>query len=613
MTSENVKGLLRKQKKTERDALPLNERKKYSHEICEALGKLTLLTEAKAVYCCAPIGSEVDLWELTEQLWAMGKQVAFPRVCKDQTDTMEFFEVSSRRELVEGTFHVPEPLSDGRKPVDWKGALVLVPGVVFDPSGRRCGYGKGYYDKYFAAHPELVRIGISYETQLSENLAACWEETDVPLDYVLTEKALYCRADQMSYEELVDQIGCCRRFGRAPGVECSRAVMERFQMPQETMRFVHIAGTNGKGSVAAFLREICERSGIRAGVFTSPHLEEFTERIRIGHQQIPRECVERLCRLVMKENHQLMVSKGMNLTMFDYCLAIGLLYFKEQQTDLVILETGMGGTLDSTNIIPAPLVSVITGIGLEHTEYLGDTIAAIAGEKAGILKPGSHAVLMDQDREGLDVLIKTCEEKQIPYVVSGQLDAAGVYKNARYEMGMLGAYQRKNAAAAIEAANLLADNGFSEITGETIGAGIRHARWEGRMELVSERPWVLLDGAHNVHGVTALVQSLKELSGNNFYTFFMGVMADKDYETMLDLILPLAKQIYTLAPDSGRALSADKLCAIIQRKGGSAAVCADTDAFLKCLHAQDSGERCVVFGSLYLIGEIRKQLERGML
>ena len=603
------KGALRKLKKADRDALTEDERQKYSHEICEALWRLPLIQEAQAVYCYAPIGSEADIWELAERLWEAGKRVAFPRVLGTRDGDMEFFEVKSRTELSEGAFHVPEPVMDGRAPVDWKGALILVPGVVFDVTGARCGYGKGYYDRYFAAHPELVRVGVAYECQLSEELSACCESTDVWLDYVQTERCCYAATDAMDYEQMVERISASRLFGRAPGIECTAAVMKLLGHPERALSFVHIAGTNGKGSVAAFLREICGKAGLRAGMFTSPHLEQFTERIQIGHEQIPREELLQLGRAVMAANHRLMVSCGINLTMFDYCLAIALLYFKEQGVDLVILETGMGGRLDSTNAIPSSLVSVITGIGLEHTAYLGDTIGTIASEKAGILKRGTQAVLMDQDAQALDVLTERCGTLDIPFRVSGVIDGSGHYKKERYEIGMPGVYQRKNAAAAIEAAQLLAQHGFAQITQEAIAEGIRDTRWKGRMEIASEHPWVLLDGAHNVHGVTALVQSLRELGGDARYTFFMGVMADKDYEAMAELILPLAEHIYTFAPENARALSAEKLCALIRRRGGRADVCADVLQLVDLVYAQPEDARCVVFGSLYLIGEIRQQLK----
>ena len=608
MECPTEKTRIRRQKKADRAALTASERAQRSHSICEALWQMPLIQEAQAVYCYAPIGSEADVMELADRLWEAGKRVAFPRVLSAQTSGMEFFEVKSIEELVEGTFHVPEPPADGREPVDWKGAPVLVPGVAFDASGARCGYGKGYYDRYFEAHPELVRVGVAFECQLSEELSACSEKTDARLDYVQTERCCYRAADVMTYEDLVGKISASRRFGRAPGIECSAAVMELLGHPERELSFVHIAGTNGKGSVAAFLREICEKAGMRVGLFTSPHLQAFTERIQIGHTQIPREKVLQLGRIVIEANHCLMASREINLTMFDYCLAIALLYFKEQQVQLVILETGMGGRLDSTNIIPPPVVSVITGIGLEHTEYLGDTICAIAAEKAGILKNKTRAVFMDQDAQALDVFTERCRALSVPYVVSGSVDADGSYQDQHYEIGMSGVYQRKNAAAAIEAARLLMEEGFSQITPEAVAEGIRDARWQGRMEVVCEHPWILLDGAHNVHGVKALAQSLRELGDGIQFTFFMGVMADKDYEAMVELILPLAKHIYTLAPDSTRALSADKLCALIREKGGCADVCADAPQLVELLRAQPENDKCVVFGSLYLIGEIRQRL-----
>ena len=185
------KGKIRSQKKSDRDALTAAEREKRSHAICQALWQMPLIQEAQAVYCYAPIGSEADIWELAERLWAAGKRLAFPRVLGDGSEEMEFYEVKDRGELEEGAFRVQEPVMDGRIPVEWKGAPVLVPGVAFDVSGARCGYGKGYYDRYFAAHSELVRIGVAFECQLSEKLSGCCEETDARLDYVQTEQCRY--------------------------------------------------------------------------------------------------------------------------------------------------------------------------------------------------------------------------------------------------------------------------------------------------------------------------------------------------------------------------------------------------------------------------------------
>lgn len=606
------KRTLRKKMKEKRAALTPDAYAARSHMICEMLRRMLVFREAHCIYCYAPLPQEADLWELIDQLLAGGdKRLAFPRVTgPDDGNRMEFYEVQSREELTEGAYHVMEPVDDGREPVDWTDALVLVPGVAFSTDGARMGYGRGYYDRYLSEHPQLVRVGVAFDVQLTDELSAVCEPTDIQMDYVQTEYRSYAACDAMDYDTLVDRISGSRRFGKAPGIVCSQAVCELFGRPQDELRFVHIAGTNGKGSVAAFLREICMKAGLRTGCFTSPHLEHFTERIQIGHTQIAPEDVLRLGRIVWKANHRLMVSEGLNLTMFDYCLAIALLYYREQDVDLVILETGMGGRLDSTNIIAAPLVSVITGIGLEHTEYLGDTIAQIASEKAGILKKGTQAVLMGQPPEALHVLTERCERLQVPVCISGTVDADGRYGDEYYEIGMAGSYQHQNAAAAIEAARLLGQT-FPQITPQVIREGIRDARWPGRMEIVSERPWVLLDGAHNVHGVRALVRSLYALNPQQKYIFFIGVMAEKDYGTMIEQILPLAKHIYTLTPDSSRALNADALCDMIREKGGSADVCEDEQHLVELIYAQNTDERYVVAGSLYLIGAVRKLFLEG--
>ena len=608
MSTVSEKSVLRKKMKEKRAALTPDAYAARSHMICELLWQMPVVREARRICCYAPLPQEADLWELIERFFAMGdRQIAFPRVYAQDADSrMDFYEVGSRQELSEGVFHVLEPVGDGRTPVDWEDALVLVPGVAFAADGSRCGYGKGYYDSYFSEHPGLVRIGIAFDVQLTGELPPLCEPTDIRMDYVQTEYRSYAACDAMDYETLVAQISGSRRFGKAPGIVCSEAVCELLGRPKDDLRFVHIAGTNGKGSVAAFLTEICVQAGLRVGCFTSPHLEHFTERIQIGHTQIAPEDVLKFGRVVWRADHRLRVSKGLSLTMFDYCLAIALLYYRQQGVELVVLETGLGGRLDSTNIIPAPLVSVITEIGLEHTEYLGTTVAQIASEKAGILQ----AVLMDQPQEALGVLTERCEALGVPVHISGMVDADGRYRGGSYEIGMPGAYQHRNAAAAIEAAGLLAQT-FAQITPQAVCDGVKNARWPGRMELIAERPRVILDGAHNVHGVRALVESLRAWKPQQTYTFFMGVMAEKDYETMIELILPLADRIYTLTPDSSRALSADALCAMIREKGGQADVCLDEQHLIGLIRARDADEICIVFGSLYLIGAVRKLFLEG--
>ncbi len=599
------KRKLRAQLLSARRALTAQERAQYSKALCERLWEQELLQRATCIYCYAPLPQEADIRPLCERLWAAGRRLAFPRVDTGSDESrMDFYEVRSWQELSEGAFGVMEP-SGKEPPADWRGAPVIVPLAGFSPDGGRLGYGKGYYDRYFAEHPAHVRIGAAFSCQMSERLSTCLEPTDQRLELVVTENGCYVAADAMDVQALTERICAARRFGNESGVVCSTALCELLGDPQRSLRMIHIAGTNGKGSVAAFLHEICVQGGLRVGLFTSPHLTTFHERIRIGHTMISDGALLRLGRRVLAAAAVLMVTRGIAPTMFDLCYAIALLYYKEQQPDVVILETGMGGRLDSTNSIDAPLVSVITGIGLEHTEYLGTTIPEIAAEKAGILKKGTHAVFMEQDAAAMDVFLQRAEQLHIPYRISGTLDRQDTYHGTRYEVGMCGLYQRKNAAAAIEAAELLATLAFPALTPEVIRAGIRQARWAGRMELVSEQPWVLLDGAHNVHGVTALAESLRAMEDADGYTFFMGVMAEKDYEAMLRQILPLAKRIYTLTPDSARALDAGRLCRCIRDMGGDAKVCGGMDQMMELIKKMPKTQRCVIFGSLYLIGEVR--------
>ena len=404
----------------------------------------------------------------------------------------------------------------------------------------------------------------------------------------------------MEYQEIIHTIENKRRFGSLPGVVVSRKLLAAVGNPQNDLAFIHIAGTNGKGSTAAFLREILKEAGIRAGMFTSPHLIDFTERIQVDGRQIPREDAARLGEMLLN------LDLDVHPTMFDYCLAMALLYFREQGCRLVILETGLGGRLDSTNVISAPLVSVITKIGYDHTEVLGDTLDKIAAEKAGILKPNTFMVSESQQQPAEKVLKDCCSKLGISYqFVEAEkikaVDHGFSYEGkGSYRMRMLGMHQRENAMAAVFAAEALRIYGF-EITDAQISQGIENATWNGRMELISKEPYLLIDGAHNGHGVHALAESLKELYPNEKFRFIMGVLADKDYKQMVKEILPLAESVTTVTPDSGRALQGETLAEYIRSYGVFAENTEQMqEAFLQIR------DKTVAFGSLYFIGEIRK-------
>lgn len=415
----------------------------------------------------------------------------------------------------------------------------------------------------------------------------------------------------MEYREIIDIIENKRRFGNLPGVVISKKMLAAVGEPQKELAFVHIAGTNGKGSTAAFLRAVLTEAGIKTGMFTSPHLVEFTERIQVDGKQIPKEDAARLGEQLLS------LELDVCPTMFDYCLTMAMLYFKEQGCQIVVLETGLGGRLDSTNAIDVTLVGVITKIGYDHTAVLGNTLAQIAKEKSGILKEGTRAVLESQEPLAEEVLIEHCRKLKIPFrkVEAEQIQSLGsgfAYPGETpYEMKMQGIFQKENAMTAVLAARELQELGYP-VTEEALHRGIAGAVWPGRMEIVSKYPYLMIDGAHNGHGVKALVRSLRELYPGEKFHFIMGVLADKDYEQMADLILPLAVDVTAVTPESSRALQGERLAEYINSRG----VAAENHEkfsevfapFLDNGTVEAAGEKTIAFGSLYFIGEIRKYL-----
>ena len=426
----------------------------------------------------------------------------------------------------------------------------------------------------------------------------------------------------MTYEQVVETIVNSRRFGRYSGVEVMAEMLKALGDPQKGMRLIHIAGTNGKGSVSAFLCEILREAGLCVGVFTSPHLMDFRERICVDGRMIEREAVERIGR-------ELLVRRfSKEPSMFDICLAMALLYFREQQCDVVILETGLGGSLDATNAVGVPEVSVITKIGYDHMEILGNTLEEIAEQKAGIIKKGTDVVLESQTTGVLAVLLDAAERAgaRACHVIAPEEFLQRCYQDGtqsfvygdygKLQMRMLGLHQYENAAAAAVAAEQFLKNGkFSErieaqITGEDkndrikafIRNGIFKTRWQGRMELLRSEPFFMVDGAHNSSGIEALRESLACLFPGERFHFMMGVMADKDYESMVELLLPLAAEFTAVGVQTERALGADALAAFIRTKGIPAVSAANLAAGME--RAECAAHKTIAVGSLYFIGEI---------
>ena len=387
---------------------------------------------------------------------------------------------------------------------------------------------------------------------------------------------------------MIDKIENSRRFGNLPGVEVTKRMLATLGNPQEGLAFIHVAGTNGKGSTCAFLTNILTKAGLKCGCFTSPHLIHFEERITVDQKMIPKDAVTCL------GNELLSIDFGVTPTMFDYCLVMAVLYFKECGCDVAVMETGLGGRLDSTNALGNPMVAVITRIGYDHMAILGNTLTKIASEKAGILKENVPAIFAPQEEEALAVL-----RKHPGTLVSSE----DMEKVAFMKPGLMGAYQLENGAAAMLAAQkFLSQIGFDEERADAaIEAGIHTAIWKGRMEVLSEEPYLMVDGAHNSNGIHALKTSLMKLYPDEKFHFVMGVMADKDYEKMIEELLPLAIDFVTVTPESSRALQAESLAEKIRSQEIPARSIASVADVLTLPRV---GEKTIALGSLYFIGEL---------
>lgn len=416
----------------------------------------------------------------------------------------------------------------------------------------------------------------------------------------------------MEYTDIVEKLEGAGTFGSLPGVKISEKMLAVVGNPQKDLPFIHIAGTNGKGSTAAFLRSVLTEAGYRTGMYTSPHLEEFTERISVDGEEISREDFKRIGEWVFARDF------GVEPTMSDYCLLLSVLYFKEKKCDIAVFETGLGGRLDSTNALGIPLVGIITKIGYDHTRILGNTLNEIALEKAGILKKGCSCVSESQEAEVGQVLLQYCRERDIPLAfvekqkIKAEKDRFSYPGAGDFQPGILGSHQRENALSAVLAADQLRKMGYL-ISQEAAAEGIRRARWPGRMELVGRNPFFLVDGAHNEDGAKSLAESLAELYPGEKFHFIMGVFADKDYKRMADAVLPLAYDVAAFSPEHVRGLSGELLADHIRARGGTARYCESLkEALAECFRREDqerAGRKNIVFGSLSFIGAVKKLLK----
>ncbi len=436
--------------------------------------------------------------------------------------------------------------------------------------------------------------------------------------------------DLKDFEEVVEFLDKIPQFlnvkqGLEYGKDRAQEILKLLGRPEKDLKIIHVAGTNGKGSVCAYLSACLESVGLKTGSFTSPHLTDIRERIRIGKSMIGRDDFVRLFNKVRRKVSQ----AGIEIAYFEYFLHIALLYYKEQGTDCVILETGLGGRLDATNAVTGKILSVITGIGLEHTEILGDSLEEIAKEKAGIIAPGVPVVVSCNNNHILKIFKKCAEENGSRLIYADYAEITDVsitpekidfsleneyYKNVSFTVPAPALYEAVNAKTALTAAAYLKESsqfdGFNgEIDDDDIDAfkaALKGAVWEGRMERIA--PGIYVDGAHNPQGAEVFTESVKAFAGDKRNTLLCSIVSDKDYEEMIRIMTKddLFEEFVIAVASTDRALSKEELMRAFKEHTN-----AQVHAFRSASDAFEYAEKnfkdylfCV--GSLYLAGDIKR-------
>jgi len=420
----------------------------------------------------------------------------------------------------------------------------------------------------------------------------------------------------MNYQEAMVYLNHVEYFGSKPGLSRIGALLEKLGSPQKGMRFIHIAGTNGKGSCAAMTASILKAAGYKTGLFTSPYLYRFNERMQINGREIDDEVLAELVTRIKP------IADAMEdpPTLFELMTATALLWYREEHCDAVVLEVGLGGRFDATNIIDAPEAAVIMNIGLDHMEVLGDTVEQIAFEKAGILKPGTEAVLFQQSESVTAVVRARCEELGVPLHIAdfsqirSEFDSlygqSFTYKGESYALPLLGAHQLKNAATVLELVAVLQQKGW-KLEQSDVEHGLYAVHWPGRFELLSEEPLFVVDGGHNPQCAQTVAENLKHYFPDKRRILLLGILRDKDYAGLTEILDPCADEYICITPSSPRALPAAELAAFLSRYNKPVSVC-DTirDGVSRALDRADEGSVVCAVGSLYSVGEIRACFER---
>lgn len=420
----------------------------------------------------------------------------------------------------------------------------------------------------------------------------------------------------MNAEQAIAYIHSVCWKGSIPGLGRTQELLEKMGNPEKKLKFVHIAGTNGKGSTAAMTASILSKAGYRTGLYTSPYIYRFHERIQVDGVEISDEELAEITEYVKP----LADSMAQSPTEFELVCCIAFEYFYRKKCDIVVLEVGMGGAWDATNVIEVPEVAVITNIGLDHTEYLGDTVEKIAETKSGIFKPHGHGVVYRSTPSVESVYERVCAERDVSlrkadfeglvlkaHTLEGQVFDCGSRKNL--VLPLLGDHQLHNASVVLSIADTLIGEGW-KISEQNIYDGIRDVRWPGRFDIVCRKPLFIIDGGHNPQCIEALVKNIQDYLAGKKVVALTGVLADKDYADMYKPVMPLVDRFVCITPPNPRKLEAEQLAQYLRQAGAQAQASESIlDGVKKAMELAEKDGVVLCFGSLYSIGGIRDALK----
>lgn len=432
----------------------------------------------------------------------------------------------------------------------------------------------------------------------------------------------------MNYYEAMTYIKNTSKFGSNLGLERTEKVLELLDNPHKKLRCIHIAGTNGKGSTTAMLTEILKEAGYKVGMYTSPYLEEFEERIQINGANISKVDLSRIVTRVAEAVNKVLELGYEHPTEFEIITCAMFLYFHEVKVDYAVVEVGLGGRLDSTNVI-TPILSIITSISYDHMKILGDTLDKIAYEKAGIIKSGVPVIVYPQELDSLRVIKKVAEEKcskiiEVPNECAklNALDETGKNRITQtvlirtdkqsydIELSLLGIHQLLNCAVSVFAAEELIKQGIN-ISEQNIISALRKVKWPGRLEVINQDPLVVIDGAHNIDGIKKLTESIERYFSYEKVVLILGILADKQVKEMIDTIVPKAYKVIAVTPNSERAELASELAEEIKKINSNVQVIENYEqAYKEAFSYCNNKDLLLISGSLYMIGDMRKIVVR---